>query len=193
MKNEKKANLNKVENTGNSKSKISKAMIGKIVFIVSVVCALISGIILIVMLNLGKDDYNLGIRIACVAVFVVGLLAATFSFEFRPRLRLKAKSTPKNINGKTAQSKIRISNQAFNQLLVAGKDYTVAGEVNGMVLVKKEIKWMYFTEGKTGIQSAFTITTDIDTFAFQVNGDSILLVPTDLILSIYGDGDDEED
>ena len=280
MKNEKKVNLNKVENTAEGKLKINKAMIGKIVFIASIICVPISGIMLGIILNLGKEGFCIGIRIAVMVLLIVGILSAIFSFEYRPRSKRKAKLAKKqddaiakymfnisdhafdgslvvvedytlfkNADGtecvkkevewiciyvdnsliqglftittdiatfvfqikdgevyripadsnlseckdvdQIEQSKAYISNLAFNELLVSGKDYTVVAKVNGMMLVNKELKWLYFAEDELEINSVFTITTDISTFAVQVDQNKIFLLPTAYLKSLNVDIDND--
>ena len=187
MKNQKKEKSNKVENTENGKRKINKAMIATILLVVSIISLVVGIIMIVIVIVVGEEAVRLGIGAAGLVLTLLGSVFVYTTYVAKKRYKLEAKSTPNKKDDTTAQAMSFISNYAFNHLLVAGRDYTVAGEVNGMVLVKKEIKWKYFIQNETGIQSIFTITTDIATFAFQVNGESIFLVPTDLVLSIYED------
>ena len=81
--------------------------------------------------------------------------------------------------------RLNLANHAFDRLLKPGEHYTVAAEAQGFMLVKKEIKWAYFSKDGNSYNALFTIKTDKGTFAFQVNGDKINLIPADLVMSMY--------
>ncbi|MDR0426551.1 MAG: hypothetical protein LBH24_05200 [Clostridiales bacterium] len=77
-------------------------------------------------------------------------------------------------NSKISTIESNLADYAFNKLLVAGADYTVFAEVETAQLIKKEVKWayLYIKNGKP-INALFTITTDIKTVAFQLQGKTL--------------------
>ena len=88
-------------------------------------------------------------------------------------------------NNEEEQLKASVANFAFDNLLQRDKDYTVAAEVNGAILVQKEVKWAYCHQDRSGVQALFTIKTDKGIFAFQANGESVSLIPAELAMSMY--------
>ena len=78
-----------------------------------------------------------------------------------------------------------IANMAFDKILKEGEHYTVKARVENNILVKKIVRWAYFDKSGQEINALFSIETDKDVYCFQVKGESIYLVPTDLCTSMY--------
>ena len=79
-----------------------------------------------------------------------------------------------------------LANFAVDKFLKRDQDYTVVAEVEGAVLIKKEVKWAYCDIiGKDNIQALFSIRTDKGLFCFQVRGKDFLMIDPAVCTAIY--------
>ncbi len=74
---------------------------------------------------------------------------------------------------------------AFDNFLKEGEDYTVAARTEDAILVKKIARWAYFVVEGKNVQACFSIETDKGLFCFQVKGDNIIYVETDVCTAVY--------
>lgn len=119
--------------------------------------------------------------VSVVACIVFALLASS---EKKKRL---GGSPSANAADDIEAQKQALANYAFNKLLKRDEDYTVAAEVNGMILVKKIFKWYYYEFDQTGkLHALFLIETDKGEFAFQAEGNELVRISADLVKSLHG-------
>lgn len=81
--------------------------------------------------------------------------------------------------------KANLAEYAFKNLLKPGEHYTAVDDNEPIPLSKKQVKWAYFFNKGDKIMAMFTITTDKDVYAFQSDGEKVVLIPTDLVMSMY--------
>ena len=81
--------------------------------------------------------------------------------------------------------KENLVNIAFNSFLKENEHYTVAGRVNGAILVKKIARWAYCDVRGEDVQACFSIETDKGVYCFQVKGQELMLINTDVCTSLY--------
>ena len=77
----------------------------------------------------------------------------------------------------------RIVDYAFDTFLKEGEDYTVEAKVDGAVLVKKIGRFAELDITKP--YAMFSIETDKGLYCFQLVGESMSMVQTDVMLSVY--------
>ena len=79
----------------------------------------------------------------------------------------------------------KLADYAFNSLLKEGEHYTVAARINGATLVKKTVRWAYFSAVGENIQACFSIETDKGLFCFQAREQELKLVNTEACTAFY--------
>ena len=81
--------------------------------------------------------------------------------------------------------KERLVNFAFDTFLKENEHYTVAGRVNGAILVKKIARWAYCDVAGENIQACFSIETDKGVYCFQAKGKELMQIDSDVCTSFY--------
>lgn len=81
--------------------------------------------------------------------------------------------------------KTNLANYAFDRLLKEGEHYIVRERVENNVLVKKIVRWAYCDKNGKDINAVFSIETDKGLYCFQVKGNSVYMIETDVCTSIY--------
>lgn len=100
---------------------------------------------------------------------------------FKERKKEKAE----NIKMKDMINKESIVNFAFDNGLKEGLHYTVQAKVGNAKLVKKVVRWESFDTSGKFPYAMFSIETDKGLYCFQYTGGNLLMVETEIAVSIY--------
>ncbi|MDE7406533.1 MAG: hypothetical protein K2M89_06650 [Clostridiales bacterium] len=90
-------------------------------------------------------------------------------------------------NDNTAAIKEKLVNLAFDTFLKENEHYTVAGRVDGAVLVKKIARWAYCDVTGENVNACFSIETDKGLYCFQASGQKLMQIDPGVCTSFYPD------
>lgn len=103
------------------------------------------------------------------------------------KLKFSNNSAAANIGNTKEEEQVKenLVNYAFDKLMKEGEDYSVKAEVDGAILVKKIVRWAYFMVHGQDIQAVFSIETDKALLCFQMQGQKLMRIESDICTSIY--------